>query len=237
MEIAPGIYSLQELKGIFVHAFLVDDGEGLTLIDTLHSSDAAAILKLLDELGRSPRDIRRILLTHAHRAHLGGLAVMKEASGAPVYCHAWEADIVAGDRKQQCMSFLPKSPYVLWPFQVGSLFGRHRACQVDELLDDGDLVGGLQAVYTPGHTPGHLAFYWPEKKALFAGDSLVTWPEFGPGWPGFMLNQKQNWASLRSMTHLDIEVMGVGHGDPIRTGGGELLKALVQAQPQTEARS
>lgn len=230
MEIAPGIYSISQKKGIYVHAFLLDDGDGLTLIDTLYSSDASQILSEFQRINRKITDLKRIVLTHAHRAHLGGLALLKSASRAAVYCHAWEADIVAGDRKSQCMSLQPMRPYRLWPYQVASRFGRHTPCQVEQTLGDGDQVGPLQVVYAPGHTPGHLVFYWPERRALFAGDALVTYPAFGPGWPGFMLNHKQNRTSLQRLAGLDLEVLGVGHGEPITSEAGQHLRALVGAE-------
>jgi hypothetical protein len=63
-QIAPGVYSMDQSTGGHVHAFLLDDGNDLTLIDT-----------------------------HGHRYHLGGLATLKGLSGATVYSHAWEADI------------------------------------------------------------------------------------------------------------------------------------------------
>ena len=43
--------------------------------------------------------LKHILLTHAHRSHLGGLSELKRMSGATVYAHEWEADIIAGERK------------------------------------------------------------------------------------------------------------------------------------------
>jgi glyoxylase-like metal-dependent hydrolase (beta-lactamase superfamily II) len=228
MEIAPGIYVLREVKGIYVHAFLLNEGEDLTLIDTLHSTHAKSILSEIQRIGKTVADLKRIVLTHAHRAHLGGLALLKRQSGAGVYCHEWEADIVAGDRKPQCMSLKPTKPYILWPFQIASRFGRHPSCPVDHLLQDGDQVGPLHVVHTPGHTPGHLAFYWPERRALFAGDALVTWPEFEPGWLAFNLNSRQNLASLHRMAEFDTEILAVGHGDPITGGGNERLRALLE---------
>jgi glyoxylase-like metal-dependent hydrolase (beta-lactamase superfamily II) len=228
MEIAPGLHSVMEVQGGYVHAFLVDDGDGLTLIDTLYSSDARYILEALTTIGKSVKDVKRIVLTHAHRAHLGGLARLKELSGALVYAHEWESDVIAGDRRQQCTTLFPMKPLILWPLQIGSRFGpRANPCPVDHLLRDGDQVGSLTVVHTPGHTPGHLAFYWPQRRAIFAGDTLASWPEFGPGWPCFILNFKQNWASLHRMAELDLEILAVGHGDPVTSGGSERLRAML----------
>ena len=227
MEVAPGIYSMMQRQGVLVHAYLVDDGAGLTLIDTLYGADARLVLDELNRIGRSATDIKHIILTHAHRAHLGGLAALKSLSGAPVFCHEWERDIVEGDRRIQFTTFRPMRPLVVWPFQVASYFGHAVPCKVDGILREGDTVGPLQVVDTPGHTPGHLAFFWPERRALFAGDTLVTWPEFAPGWPGFMLNFKQNDASMHRMAELNAQVLCCGHGDPIRQDGGERLRELL----------
>ena len=123
MEIAPGIYSMTQRKGAYVHAFLLDDGDGLTLVDTLYDSDAHRILAELARIGKSVSDIKRIVMTHCHRSHLGGLALLKEQSGAPVYCHEWEADLIAGQRKQQPVSWRPYTPVQVWPLQVALNLG------------------------------------------------------------------------------------------------------------------
>ena len=92
--LAPGLWSLGQKMGGRVHAFLCDDGNELTLVDTLYDTDGARILRLISKIGRRPADLRHIVLTHAHRSHLGGLAALKRASGATIYAHEWEADIV-----------------------------------------------------------------------------------------------------------------------------------------------
>src|SRR5258708_1859229 len=79
MEAAPGVYSLAQSQGGFVHAYLLDDGSGgLTMVDALFDTDAHRILALLQSIGKAPRDIQNIIVTHAHRSHLGGLARLKE---------------------------------------------------------------------------------------------------------------------------------------------------------------
>ena len=87
IELAPGIYRLGHGAGGRVSAFLVEDGNELSLVDTLFESDARLVLEAIRGLGRSVTDLKRIAITHGHRSHLGGLAALKRASGATVYAH------------------------------------------------------------------------------------------------------------------------------------------------------
>jgi glyoxylase-like metal-dependent hydrolase (beta-lactamase superfamily II) len=234
MEIAPGAYSLGQRRGGHVHAFLLDDGHDLTLIDTMADTDARRVLAAIRRIGRSPGDLKRIALTHGHRSHLGGLAALKRLTGATVYAHAWEADIIAGERRAQPVTFRPGRPLSTWwriyHLQLGINFGLspHAPCSVDRTVEDGEAIGPLQVLHTPGHSPGHLAFYWPERRALFAGDAIATWPALAPGWPTFNLNPTQERASLRRMATFDVAVIGVGHGEPIRQDASARLHELAE---------
>ena len=118
-ELAPGAYSLGTAKGGHVRAVLIENAGELTLVDTLFEDDARLVLDAIRGLGRSIRDLKRIAITHGHRSHLGGLAALKRESGATVYAHAWEADIVSGDRRAQPVSLLPRQSLRLIPFQLG----------------------------------------------------------------------------------------------------------------------
>jgi glyoxylase-like metal-dependent hydrolase (beta-lactamase superfamily II) len=229
MQIAPGVYSLSQQQGAYVHAYLLDDGEGLTLVDTLYDNDAHRILNELARIGKTPQDIKHLIMTHAHRSHLGGLKLLQSLSGAPVYAHEWEADIISGDRPAQAVSRRPYPPYRTWPLQIALNlnFAKHPSVQVDHFVHEGDRIGPLQVLYSPGHSPGHLAFYWPERRALIAGDAICTWPDFRLGWRGFMLNPKQHKASVRRLAELDSEVLCVGHGDPLASGGAGRIRAAL----------
>src|SRR6266852_6766879 len=101
MESVPGLHSLGDQSGGYVRSFLIDDGNELTLIDTLLDKDGTLVLDELRKMGKQPADVKRIILTHAHQSHLGGLAALKKATGAKVYSHDWEADIIAGKREVQ----------------------------------------------------------------------------------------------------------------------------------------
>jgi glyoxylase-like metal-dependent hydrolase (beta-lactamase superfamily II) len=234
MEIARGVYSIGQDAGGQVRCFLVDDGRRLTLIDTLWDGDGGRILEEIRRIGRKVTDLQHIVLTHAHRSHLGGLAALKAASGATVLCHGWESDIVEGDRVAQPVPLLPMRPvrayFHVYPLQLGAALGvgKHRPCRVDGLLGDGDRVGPLQVIHAPGHTPGHLAFHLPEQRVLFVGDAVVTYPLFSAGWPAFVLNHRQAYDSLVRFAELRPDVAAVGHGDAVRDGTAERLEALTE---------
>jgi glyoxylase-like metal-dependent hydrolase (beta-lactamase superfamily II) len=230
VELAPGIVVLGDRKWGWVRAFLVADGRDLTLIDTLGDEHPFRVLAAIRKLGRSISDLKRIWLTHAHFSHLGGVAALRQLSGAKVGSHAWEADIISGQRKAQRVPILPRRPLrVYFPFQVGLAFGigDHKPCPVDDSLGHEHQEGALTVLHMPGHTPGHLAFWSEKHKVLLAGDAVVTWPEFAGGWGSFTLNESQQRTSLESMAALAPEKVGVGHGIPFTVNAAERLASLV----------
>ena len=229
MRIANGIYSMGQEQGGHVHAFLLDDGNGLTLIDTMYDDDARHVLSELRSIGKTPADLKHIILTHAHKSHVGGLAALKKAGSAAVYSHEWEVDIIAGRREATRVSVIPRKPLAVYKLQLGLALGlgKHDACEVDRRLKAGDTVGPLQVVETPGHTPGSLSFWWPERRALFAGDVIATWPEFAAGWPGLTLDNDRNLRSVNQLTDFsNAEILCVGHGEPITQGAAAAIKKL-----------
>jgi glyoxylase-like metal-dependent hydrolase (beta-lactamase superfamily II) len=225
-ELAEGVHSLGHAKGGHVRAFLVDAGGGeLTLVDTLFENDGRLIFEALRRLGRRESDVKRIALTHAHRSHLGAVAALKRATGAMVYAHSSEADIVSGDRRAQPVTLRPMQSLRLLPFQIGIRLNRpkHVPCPVDEPLADGDALVPFETLHIPGHSPGHLGFYWRERDLLITGDAVATWPELCPGWKPFTLDERQHAESLRRMALLEPRIAAVGHGEAITEGASERL--------------
>jgi glyoxylase-like metal-dependent hydrolase (beta-lactamase superfamily II) len=231
MEIAKGIYSMSQEQGGHVHAYLLDDGTGLTLIDTLYDDDANVVLAEIARIGRTPAQLKHIILTHAHKSHIGGVAALKKASGATVCSHTWEVDIIAGRRTATRVSLIPQKPLRVYTLQLGLALGlgRHVPCQVDRTLKAGDHVGPLQVIETPGHTPGCLSFWWADRRALFVGDVIATWPEFAPGWPGLTLDNAQNLRSAHQFTDFsNADMLGVGHGEAIVRDAAREIRTLLK---------
>ena len=231
MKIAPGVYSMSQQEGGRVHAYLLDNGDGLTLIDTLYDDDGKGVLSEIARIGRTPKDLKTIILTHAHKSHVGGVAALKKASGATVCSHSWEVDIIAGRRAATRVSPIPRKPLQVYQLQLGLALGlgKHTPCEVDKNLRAGDHIGPLQVVETPGHTPGSLSFWWADRRALFAGDVITTWPDVTPGWPGLTLDNKQNLRSVHDLTDFgNAEILCTGHGKPITHDAAATIRRLAQ---------
>ena len=235
------IHSISDGSAGRVHAYLLEDDDGLTLIDTLSADDGAQVLRALARIGRGVTDLRRIVLTHAHRSHVRGAAWLQKASGATVYASPFEASIIAGERPSAPTGFWPRRPLQVYHLQAGLTLGyyaekaghRLRAlsapkCATDVEVRNGDSVGSLVAVHTPGHTDGSMSFYWPAERALFCGDVLVTWPKLEIGWRGLSTDMDRNRRSLAELASVgDVEWIGTGHGDPLEHDAADTVRRLL----------
>ena len=128
-------------------ALMVDPGE-----------EADRLLAALDELGVEKLDA--ILLTHTHFDHVGAVAPVAKATGAPVYCPERETFLLAN-----IMDFVP------WPE-----LGPFESYEADHTVSGGEVLelAGLtiDVIFTPGHSPGHVTYSIRDEQALFSGDVL-----------------------------------------------------------------
>lgn len=169
MEILPNLY---HIPGVVANTYLLVDPSGLTLIDAGLQRREARILAFIASLGFSPQDLKYILLTHADSDHVGSLAALQAATPARAFASPIEAEAIQAGRFSRPLKL---HGWRKWLFEVSWRFFKPKPGRVDETLDAGQelpIWGGLRALETPGHTPGHLSFYAPETGVLFPGDSL-----------------------------------------------------------------
>ena len=212
-EVIPGVY---QLPNSFVNLYLILELDGVTLIDTgLQKSGAAVVISALERLGRKPSDLKRILITHADPDHIGSVAALKTLSGATVMIGSGDAPAMArGEAARPPNSAIVK-------FVFGLMMPKSVPAQVaDVQLEDGavipEVLGGLQVVFSPGHTAGHVAFYSPREQILFAGDALTGGRKLGWGRGPFTLDYALGLASVRRLEGLHPTTVCCGHGDPVR---------------------
>lgn len=219
MEIVPNVHLV---AGGMVNQYLIIDPDGLTLIDAGMERGGRKILKTIASLGHSAQDLRRILVTHADEDHAGGLAALQAVSGAQVYASAIEAEALAVGRRSR---ELKTSGLVGLFLSVTAPWFKVQPVVVDETLTDGQVLpvlGGLQVVATPGHTPGHISLFAPAAGLLFTGDSLVAkGDQLVPSREAFTWDMAQAMESVRKQAALGATIVCPGHGPVVRDAGGK----------------
>lgn len=222
MEIRPGIHQIPGLK--WSNAFLLVEESGLTLIDGGLPGDGSKILRYINHLDHNPRDLRRIILTHSHPDHSGPMKELSQLSGARIAVHP--SDTRTRTKTGERWLHYPGQPPALnWnlPFL--------RSIPAHEILEDGQVLpvmGGLQVLHTPGHTPGSVCFHLPEHGVLFTGDMLLAngrrfrRPVYFPG-----TNLGDYRASMERLAGLSFDTACVGHGEPLLAEGTARLQEML----------
>jgi glyoxylase-like metal-dependent hydrolase (beta-lactamase superfamily II) len=221
MKIIDNVYLV---PGVVANPYILVDADGLTVIDTGLPRSERKILAYVASLGKSARDMKRIILTHADLDHVGGLAALHNLTGARTYASRIEADAIAAgmpSRQIKSSGFSVRRLMfaLLRPFIKATPF------QVDEILTDGQILpalGGLRVVATPGHTPGHISLFAPAVGILFCGDSLVT-DENGirGSRPGLTWDDAMAREAERKQATLGARIVCSGHGPVVMDATGK----------------
>src|SRR5712691_8434442 len=205
------------------NCYLIREDDGFTLIDTNMSGQAQAIVQEASKLGLP---IVHILLTHAHVDHVGSLDALHDAlPNVQVAISERDARFLSGDK-----SLDPSEPQV-------RLRGGYPVCKTKPtlLLHEGDRIGSLEVIATPGHTPGHIAFLDTRDRAVIAGDAYQT--QGGVAVSGtiellFPLPAMATWhkglalESARKLLALQPSALAVGHGRMLSQPQAEMERAI-----------
>ena len=227
MQVIPNVY---QLSFRHVNIFLIVEDK-LTLIDTGFRRNPEGLFDFIRELGKSPEDIKFIILTHNHVDHTGGLAELKKITKAQVA--APRIDFTLG---KDVLPY-PGGNFLGKVLQVPALSSIRKrlvlsAGEIDVLLDGGEelpVLGGLQVIPTPGHTAGSISLYAPQKKLIFVADALKK----RHGVLSLPLKTtttdlNQAAASVEKMAQLDIDTICFGHGRPITEDAKARLAKLLE---------
>ena len=150
------------------NAYLIETSQGILLIDAGPRFAPKRILQAITALGRTPQDLKMILITHADVDHTGGLAALAKTTGAQTSASAATASAIEKGVSSRPIN-LPG--WLLWLVKPMLTY---TPLKVDRILEPGEMVlDVLKVIDTQGHTPGHLSFYAAGEKRLFSGDSVL----------------------------------------------------------------
>ena len=210
--------------------YLLRGDDGYLLIDTGWNSDQAfhALREELDDVGADFKDIKQIVVTHAHPDHYGLVGKVRELSKAKIYMHRRDEEIfrtryaASEEYMRQSEEWFDRNgvPHREIPVIRMPPGGPRRTTllqQPDIYLDGGEPIStgifNLKVIWTPGHSPGHICLYEPKHKLLFAGDDIlpVTVPNISLT-PGSTANPLGDFLkSLALVRNLDVTTVLPAH--------------------------
>jgi glyoxylase-like metal-dependent hydrolase (beta-lactamase superfamily II) len=224
--IVPNMYAF-DLGG--VNAYLIAANDGLTLIDTGSAGSAERIAHELSTLGYQLADITRIVVTHAHADHAGGLAELQARTGASVWMHPLDAVLVrTGAAMRPSTSPTPGLiNQIIYRLTIVQAPRTITPASVDHEVDDGAILpfaGGLRVIHIPGHSAGQIALLWlAHGGVLFAADAAINVAGLAL-FPAYE-NLTQGRESLARLAAHTFAVACFGHSRPITRAAAQHFRA------------
>ena len=214
--------------------FLLESDGRVVVVDTGLPAYRPQLERGLALLGRGTADVEAIVVTHDHIDHTGSAGTLSRELGVPVHMHAAERRNRPEGSK---LPYLRRRP--AWIFLTHlRTSGRAGALDRVETFEDGAaLPGGLRAIHTGGHTPGHCVLVHEPRRLLFAGDLLCTQnPLTGGRGPELLpralnLSSEAMLDSLARLEQLDVGAILFGHGEAWTGGAAAAVRRAREIGP------
>ncbi|MFC4357051.1 MBL fold metallo-hydrolase [Halobium salinum] len=223
MQVTDGVHVLPleydfDDRAMTIHPTVVETDRGLLLVDAGLPGARDRVEAHLDDAGFDLADVDLVLFTHQDSDHVDGfhdLVADAEGFDPLVVAHAAEAPAIDGREE---------------PISKGGGGGeRYEPVPVDlELVGDESVrtrAGPMRVVNTPGHTPGHVSLFFPDRDLLLAGDALTAEdgrldapvPHFTPDW-------EEARTSVRKLANFEIDRIVCYHGGVVDADAAEVRR-------------
>lgn len=223
------VYQLAFMPRIFpVNCYLVEEENSLSLIDAAMPYSAKSIVKTAKSIGKP---IRNIIITHAHADHVGALDRLKELLP--------EVEVSISYRDSQLL----KGDTAILPYEKNTPIRggvpKNIKTSPDHLLHEGDRIGSLEVIHTPGHTPGSISLFDTRNHSLIVGDAFQTRGGIavsGTVKPFFPFPALATWdketalTSARKLIEVGPSLLAAGHGKMIGNPIEHMKKAIDLAE-------
>jgi glyoxylase-like metal-dependent hydrolase (beta-lactamase superfamily II) len=229
--LAPGVWRLPTLGANLVNSFALEEPDGgVTLVDAGLRGSTARLVRHLAAIGKRPDQVVRIVVTHAHLDHVGDARRLRQRTGGALCIHQDDASYCASG----------KAPPLDHPVAraLGSVLGgRIGGSPVDQAFADNELLpvaGGLRALHTPGHTPGHCSLLHEPSGVLITGDALFNLRNrmrYSFAW--FCSNAQLSRETADRLGEVDYEVAAFTHGPEIRDRARDQVRAFLRARSRS----
>ena len=234
MQLSPALRRLGSSS--LVNSYLIEDGGAITIVDAGLPGHWKDLLRELEAMGRSPSDIKALLLTHGDVDHVGYAERLRREHAGPVFIGAADAAEARGEIAKPAA---PRDPMRIGPLlgfiAFGLTHGGIRRTNVAEVTPIAgsttlDVPGAPVVIPMPGHTAGSVAYHVPAADAIFLGDAMTTRSvmtgKVGPALGPFTVDPAAALASLDALDGLAAGFVLPGHGDAWTGGLPEALRTI-----------